>query len=205
MWLHAEQASFKMTREQYQDKLDSVAQLVNVLGQTDKVCVAQRSSSSKCSLLIPATGGHRRSCSSFLVQVLVAVAVVQWQLLCCCCSCVSQHPLGTANYSIGHFRTIGTILHSPCPSVSVHAPAGAGIPEGPCEEHEGSTQAASGGHCHQHPPRPGQGTDQRVVWVRLRLSSSKVGLCTCGSVASASGSADGWERQCATEKRGRER
>lgn len=64
MWLHAEQASFKMTREQYQDKLDSVAQLVNVLGQTDKVCVAQRSSSSKCSLLLPATGGHRRSCSS---------------------------------------------------------------------------------------------------------------------------------------------
>jgi hypothetical protein len=45
MWLHAEQASFKMTRGQYQDKLDSVAQLVNVLGQTDKVCVAQHSSS----------------------------------------------------------------------------------------------------------------------------------------------------------------
>jgi cytochrome c-type biogenesis protein CcmE len=37
MWLHAEQASFKMTPAQYQDKLDSVAQLVNVLGQTDKV------------------------------------------------------------------------------------------------------------------------------------------------------------------------
>lgn len=37
MWLHLEQASFKMTREQYMDKLDSVAALVNVLGQTDKV------------------------------------------------------------------------------------------------------------------------------------------------------------------------
>jgi hypothetical protein len=37
MWLHVDQASFKMTAAQYQDKLDSVAQLVNVLGQTDKV------------------------------------------------------------------------------------------------------------------------------------------------------------------------
>lgn len=37
MWLHAEQASFKMTPQQYMEKLDSVAQLVNVLGQTDKV------------------------------------------------------------------------------------------------------------------------------------------------------------------------
>lgn len=47
MWLHADQASFKMTPAQYQDKLDSVAQLVNVLGQTDKVCVpAQRSAAS---------------------------------------------------------------------------------------------------------------------------------------------------------------
>lgn len=40
MWLHADQASFKMTPQQYQEKLDSVAQLVNVLGQTDKVCAA---------------------------------------------------------------------------------------------------------------------------------------------------------------------
>jgi hypothetical protein len=37
MWLHAEQASFKMSTQQYQEKLDSVAALVNVLGQTDKV------------------------------------------------------------------------------------------------------------------------------------------------------------------------
>lgn len=37
MWLHVEQASFKMTQQQYREKLDSVAQLVNVLGQTDKV------------------------------------------------------------------------------------------------------------------------------------------------------------------------
>jgi hypothetical protein len=37
MWLHAEQASFKMSPQQYQEKLDSVAALVNVLGQTDKV------------------------------------------------------------------------------------------------------------------------------------------------------------------------
>jgi hypothetical protein len=37
MWLHAEQASFKMTQQQYREKLDGVAELVNVLGQTDKV------------------------------------------------------------------------------------------------------------------------------------------------------------------------
>lgn len=37
MWLHLEQQSFKMTYDQYMEKLDSVAALVNVLGQTDKV------------------------------------------------------------------------------------------------------------------------------------------------------------------------
>ena len=37
MWVHQEQRSFKMTEEQYMDKLDSIAMLVNRLGQTDKV------------------------------------------------------------------------------------------------------------------------------------------------------------------------
>jgi hypothetical protein len=37
MWLHLDQASFKMTEAQYVDKLDSVAALCNALGQTDKV------------------------------------------------------------------------------------------------------------------------------------------------------------------------
>lgn len=37
MWTHLEQKSFKMTEEQYSEKLDSIAYLVNVLGQTDKV------------------------------------------------------------------------------------------------------------------------------------------------------------------------
>lgn len=37
MWLHLEQRSFQLTPEQYEEKLDGVAQLVNILGQTDKV------------------------------------------------------------------------------------------------------------------------------------------------------------------------
>ncbi|KAI8467626.1 MAG: hypothetical protein J3K34DRAFT_523609 [Monoraphidium minutum] len=37
MWLHLGQRSFKLTPEQYADKIDNIAQLVNVLGQTDKV------------------------------------------------------------------------------------------------------------------------------------------------------------------------
>jgi hypothetical protein len=37
MWTHLEQRSFKMTEEQYMEKLDAVATMVNVLGQTDKV------------------------------------------------------------------------------------------------------------------------------------------------------------------------
>lgn len=37
MWLHLGQRSFKLTAEQYAEKIDGVAQLVNVLGQTDKV------------------------------------------------------------------------------------------------------------------------------------------------------------------------
>lgn len=37
MWLHLEQQSFKMTYDQYMEKLEGVAALVNILGQTDKV------------------------------------------------------------------------------------------------------------------------------------------------------------------------
>ncbi|KAF6258579.1 hypothetical protein COO60DRAFT_1518042 [Scenedesmus sp. NREL 46B-D3] len=37
MWLHLEQRSFKMSVEQYTEKLEGVAAMVNVLGQTDKV------------------------------------------------------------------------------------------------------------------------------------------------------------------------
>jgi hypothetical protein len=37
MWLHLGQRSFQLTADQYAEKLDNVAQLVNVLGQTDKV------------------------------------------------------------------------------------------------------------------------------------------------------------------------
>jgi len=37
MWLHLGQRSFQLTPEQYADKLDSIAQLINVLNQTDKV------------------------------------------------------------------------------------------------------------------------------------------------------------------------
>eukprot|EP00775_Hariotina_reticulata_P001439 gene1439-1780_t len=37
MWLHLEQRSFKMSPQQYMDKLDGVAALVNALGQTNKV------------------------------------------------------------------------------------------------------------------------------------------------------------------------
>jgi len=37
MWQHLEQRSFKMSEETYMEKLDSVAYLVNVLGQTTKV------------------------------------------------------------------------------------------------------------------------------------------------------------------------
>ncbi|KAF5827885.1 hypothetical protein DUNSADRAFT_18588 [Dunaliella salina] len=37
MWQHLEQRSFKMTEAQYIDKVDSVAYMVNVLGQTEKV------------------------------------------------------------------------------------------------------------------------------------------------------------------------
>uniref|UniRef100_A0A383VWH4 Uncharacterized protein n=1 Tax=Tetradesmus obliquus TaxID=3088 RepID=A0A383VWH4_TETOB len=37
MWLHLEQQSFKMSVEQYTEKLDGIAAMVNVLGQTDKV------------------------------------------------------------------------------------------------------------------------------------------------------------------------
>lgn len=36
-WLHLEQRSFKMSPQQYMDKLDGVASLVNALGQTNKV------------------------------------------------------------------------------------------------------------------------------------------------------------------------
>lgn len=38
MWLHLEQQSFRMTAEQYMEKLEGVAAMVNALGQTDKVC-----------------------------------------------------------------------------------------------------------------------------------------------------------------------
>jgi hypothetical protein len=37
MWVWQGQKSFQLTREQYNEKIDAVAQLVNVLGQTDKV------------------------------------------------------------------------------------------------------------------------------------------------------------------------
>ncbi|KIZ03911.1 hypothetical protein MNEG_4050 [Monoraphidium neglectum] len=37
MWLHLGQRSFKLSPEQYAEKLAGVSQLVNVLGQTDKV------------------------------------------------------------------------------------------------------------------------------------------------------------------------
>lgn len=36
-WQHLEQRSFKMTEAQYMDKVDSVAYMVNVLGQTARV------------------------------------------------------------------------------------------------------------------------------------------------------------------------
>ncbi|GBF93357.1 hypothetical protein Rsub_06395 [Raphidocelis subcapitata] len=37
LWLYRGQRSFKLTREQYDEKVDSIAALVNALGQTDKV------------------------------------------------------------------------------------------------------------------------------------------------------------------------
>jgi hypothetical protein len=37
MWVYMGQRSFKLTPEQYAEKLDGVAQLVNTLNQTDKV------------------------------------------------------------------------------------------------------------------------------------------------------------------------
>ncbi|GLI69234.1 hypothetical protein VaNZ11_013809 [Volvox africanus] len=37
MWSHLEQRSFKLTEQQYMEKLDGVAYLVGALGQTDKV------------------------------------------------------------------------------------------------------------------------------------------------------------------------
>ncbi|GIL51746.1 hypothetical protein Vafri_7671 [Volvox africanus] len=37
MWNHLEQRSFKLTEQQYMEKLDGVAYLVGALGQTDKV------------------------------------------------------------------------------------------------------------------------------------------------------------------------
>lgn len=37
MWTHLEQRSFKLTEEQYMDKLDGVAYLIGALGQTDRV------------------------------------------------------------------------------------------------------------------------------------------------------------------------
>lgn len=37
MWLYMGQRSFKLTPEQYAEKLDGAARLVNLLGQTDKV------------------------------------------------------------------------------------------------------------------------------------------------------------------------
>jgi hypothetical protein len=54
MWLHADQASFKMTPAQYQDKLDSVAQLVNVLRQTDKVRQPAATAAAPYPRLLPA-------------------------------------------------------------------------------------------------------------------------------------------------------
>jgi hypothetical protein len=36
LWLYRGQRSFKLTREQYDEKVDAVAALVNALGQTDK-------------------------------------------------------------------------------------------------------------------------------------------------------------------------
>lgn len=53
MWLHLEQASFRMTPAQYAEKLDSAAQLVNVLGQTDKVRMGQRATAG-------CAGGHQQ-------------------------------------------------------------------------------------------------------------------------------------------------
>jgi hypothetical protein len=37
MWQHLEQRSFRLTPEQYEEKTDSIAYMVNVLGQTQRV------------------------------------------------------------------------------------------------------------------------------------------------------------------------
>lgn len=37
MWIHLEQRSFQLTEEQYMEKLDGIAYLLNALEQTEKV------------------------------------------------------------------------------------------------------------------------------------------------------------------------